>query len=280
MNGVIIGRFMPPHNGHLYLIDFARNIVDTLYILVCTLSHEPIPGQLRFDWVRELAPMCKTIHITEEIPEARRGAAGATAIWANTVRTAVPEPISHVFASEEYGWDLAAELDARFVPVDPSRNNIPVSATAVRQDPYGTWQYIPPAVRPFFVKHIAVVGNPALTEELAGELETVVVHSYRDFWRRMWSARHGEETDATLPQDLITRGVRATATALSRQANRVLLYDIAEPRDLSGIETIDAVVVAADERDACAALVPERPILDTARISATDIRALLHPLTS
>jgi NadR type nicotinamide-nucleotide adenylyltransferase len=232
---------------------------------------------MRFEWVRELAPTCKTIHITEEIPEARRGATGATAIWADTVRTAVPEPISRVFASEEYGWDLAAELDAQFVPVDPSRSNIPVSATAVRQDPYGTWQYIPPVVRPYFVKHIAVVGNTSLTEQLATALETVVVHSYREFWRRMWSARHGGETDAPLPEELIARGVRATATALSHQANRVLLYDIAEPRDLSAIETIDAVIVAADERDACAALVPERPILDSARTSAREIRALLRP---
>jgi hypothetical protein len=195
------------------------------------------------------------------------------------VRTAVPEAISRVFASEEYGWDLAAELDAQFVPVDPSRSNIPVSATAVRQDPYATWQYIPPVVRPYFVKHIAVVGNTSLTEQLAAALETVVVHSYREFWRRIWSARHGE-TDAALPEELIARGVRATATALSRQANRVLLYDIAEPRDLSAIETIDAVVAAADERDACAALVPERPILDGARTSAREIGSLLRSAAS
>jgi len=284
MNGVIIGRFMPPHNGHLYLIDFARNIVDTLYILVCTLSHEPIAGELRYEWVRELAPRCKTIHITEEIPEARRGAAGATAIWAKTVRSAVPARVSHVFASEDYGWDLATELDARFVPVDPSRHNIPVSATAVRQDPYGTWQFIPPVVRPYFVKHIAVVGQPELTAGLAAHLETVVVHSYRDFWQRMWSARHGggsgaAGSGATLPEELIQRGVHATAAALARQANRVLLYDIAEPRDLSAIETIDAVVATNDQRDACAALVPERPILDAARTSATEIRDLLQPRT-
>lgn len=296
MNGVIIGRFMPPHNGHLYLIDFARHMVDRLYILVCTLSHEPIPGDLRYRWVRELAPTCETIHITEEIPEARRGASGATAIWARTVRDAVPAEISHVFASEDYGWDLAAELDARFVPVDPSRSNIPVSATQIRRDPYANWRFIPSVVRPYFVRHVAVVGDSKTTQRLADELDTVVVHSYRAFWRSMWSARYGDATTATAtaeshdqrardalsaeanaPESLVRRGITATATALARHANRILFYDLAEPRNLSEIGNVDAIVTRADARADCGALVPERPIFDIETVTAADLTEQLLP---
>ncbi len=272
MNGVIIGRFMPPHNGHLYLIDFARHMVDTLYILVCTLSHEPIPGELRYRWVSELAPTCRTIHITEEIPEARRGAAGATAIWAETVRRAVPEAISRVFASEDYGWELAAELKADFVPVDPGRNNIPVSATAIRRDPYGFWRYIPPAVRPYFVTHVAVVGSPETTVNLAGRLDTVVVHSYRSFWQTAMVTRNGTQDD---PEATIRRGISSTARALARQANRILLYDVSSPRNLSEIESVDAVVCTAGDREACMALVPERPVFDMSSVSADQLEKTL-----
>jgi HTH-type transcriptional regulator, transcriptional repressor of NAD biosynthesis genes len=268
MNGVIIGRFMPPHNGHLYLIDFARHMVDTLYILVCTLSHEPIPGDLRYRWVRELAPTCKTIHITEEIPEARRGAAGATAIWAETVRKAVPDTVSRVFASEEYGWELAAELNADFVPVDPGRNNIPVSATTIRRDPYASWRYIPPTVRPYFVKHVAVVGSPETTNRLADQLDTVVVHSYRSFWQ---AAMGVDCTPAERAEETIRRGVLSTARALARQANRILLYDVSCPRNLSEVETVDAVVCAPGDRDACLALIPERPVFDVSSVSADEL---------
>ena len=202
MNGVIIGRFMPPHNGHLYLIDFARHMVDTLYILVCTLSHEPIPGEVRYQWVRELAPTCTTIHITEEIPKRAAGAAGATAIWANTVRSAsrIKFLTSLPRRSTAGTWRRSSTpalfrwIQAAPIYPFPQRRSAGI--------PLGTWRYIPPAVRPYFVKHVAVVDDAALTVRLATELETVVVHSYRDFWHRMWHARHGG-----------SRGVKTPGTA-------------------------------------------------------------------
>ncbi|MFP4151573.1 MAG: adenylyltransferase/cytidyltransferase family protein [Alkalispirochaeta sp.] len=276
MNGVIIGRFMPPHSGHLYLIDFARHMVDRLYILVCTLSHEPIPGELRYRWVQELAPECETVHITEEIPEARRGAAGATAIWARTVRDAIPDGVARVFASEEYGWDLARELKARFVPVDPSRNNIPVSATAIRRDPYGMWRFIPPVVRPWYVRHLAVVAAPEVTEALAAALKTVVVHSYRTFLEN-FRVSHAPTfaTDDPVPEEIIRDGATAAAVALARHANRILLYDLSDPHELSGIKMIDGVVTTRDDRDAAAALVPERPIFDAATVTVDEIEQTL-----
>ena len=54
--GLILGKFLPPHQGHQYLFDFAQNYVDRLIILVGTLKNEPIPGKLRHAWVEEMAP--------------------------------------------------------------------------------------------------------------------------------------------------------------------------------------------------------------------------------
>ena len=246
MTGVIIGRFMPPHNGHLYLIDFARHMVDRLYVLVCTLEHEPIPGVLRYRWVQELAPSCEVVHITEEIPEARRGAAGATEIWARAVRDAVPEKITHVFASEDYGWDLARHLESQYIPVDPSRSNIPVSASAIQSDPWDNWRFIPPAVRPWFVRHVAVVGNQDRAERLAKELNTVVVHPYREFWNTTWNQCSMQEQADPLSEKQIQRGGRATAEALARQANRILIHDVRNAEDLSQLARIDLVVGATN----------------------------------
>ncbi|HNV70453.1 MAG TPA: adenylyltransferase/cytidyltransferase family protein, partial [Candidatus Ozemobacteraceae bacterium] len=45
--GLIIGKFLPPHRGHQFLIDFARRHCRKLTVLVCTLQREPIPGRLR-----------------------------------------------------------------------------------------------------------------------------------------------------------------------------------------------------------------------------------------
>jgi HTH-type transcriptional regulator, transcriptional repressor of NAD biosynthesis genes len=247
MNGVIIGRFMPPHNGHLYLIDFARGMVDRLFILVCTLSHEPIPGELRYRWVRELAPACEVVHITEEIPEAQRGNAGATAIWAQSVRDAVNAPITHVFASEEYGWDLAWNLEAQYVPVDPSRNNIPVSASAIRANPWDNWRFIPPVVRPWFVRHLAVLNRPELAAHLADELGTVVVHPYREFWRYTWNEYAGRRDAAPLSEEQILRGGQATREALARHAERIVVHDVRDHDQLGEIERVDLLVADSQE---------------------------------
>lgn len=249
MAGVIIGRFMPPHNGHLYLIDFARHMVDRLYILVCTLSHEPIPGTLRYEWVRELAPSCEVVHITEEIPEAKRGEAGAITIWANSVRDAVPEPITHVFASENYGWELAWQLDAQYVPVDPSRRNIPVSASAIRANPYENWRFIPPPVRPWYVRHVAVVNDRDLAERLADELATVVVHPYREFWQYTWNEFAGRRDAQPLSAEQVRRGAASTVAALARQAHRILIHDTRTEEDLAAIDRVDLIIARSDDYD-------------------------------
>lgn len=49
---VIIGKFMPLHKGHMYLIQSAIKQSAKVTVLVCTLNSEPIPGNLRFQWVK------------------------------------------------------------------------------------------------------------------------------------------------------------------------------------------------------------------------------------
>ena len=222
MNGVIIGRFMPPHRGHQYLVEFAHNFVDDLYVLVCTLSSEPIPGELRYRWMTELFPRDHIIHITEEIPEASRGAPNAEQIWAHSVREAVQEPIHHVFASEQYGSPLAEALGAAFVPVDPAREIFPVSASLIRQDPYTHWSYIPEPVRPYFTRRVAVVTSsetlrPA-TRLLAKQFKTVFVNDYSRF------VREGS-VSARLDATELRRAQTAAEEALARHARRLLFCD-------------------------------------------------------
>lgn len=242
MTGVIIGRFMPPHIGHQYLIDFAWTLVDTLYVFVCTLESEPIPGDLRFGWVRRLAPEARVIHITDEIPEARRDAEGATEIWAASIRGAVDEPIDYVFASEQYGFELALALEARFFPVDPDRRNIPVSASLIRRDPYAHWRFLPAVVRPFYVRHLVLIDETRLSRSLADEFQTVVAHPYREFWRLTWNEYGGRHPADALEEEQIERGEYATIEALSRQANMILIHDIRNAEDLARIPSIDLII--------------------------------------
>jgi NadR type nicotinamide-nucleotide adenylyltransferase len=211
---------MPPHAGHRYLIDFASHYVDELYVLVCTLASEPIPGALRWEWVTAMFPKARVLHVTEEIPEARRENPGAIEIWADWIRAVVHADVAFVFASEDYGWELAAALNASYVPVDPARSEFPVSASAVRHDPMGNWKYIPTVVRPFFVRRVSVVEDPrhrALAATLADRLETLRVRDYFAYWEELGTK--------VVSVDEIGRAQNAGEYSLAKHANRVLICE-------------------------------------------------------
>lgn len=219
---MVIGRFMPPHAGHVYLIDFARAFCPELSVFVCTLAHEPIPGDVRHRWMCELFPTVRVVHITDEIPGAERSREGAAAIWAASIRSHLPADPAYVFASEPYGADLAAALGAAFVPVDPQRERFPVSAGAIREDPFAHWEHIPAVVRPYFVKVVAVSGAAeqavATAEELAGRFDTIAAPRYVGM-------RPATAAAATppLPPDLVVRAQLSVERALMPVANRLLV---------------------------------------------------------
>ena len=64
--GLIIGKFMPPHAGHLRLCAVAAAQVDKLHVVLFSKPSEPIPGALRLEWLRELLPTAHLAHVTAE----------------------------------------------------------------------------------------------------------------------------------------------------------------------------------------------------------------------
>lgn len=225
MIGFVLGKFMPPTAGHVALFDFARGLVDRLYILVCSTPQEPIDGALRAAWVRELEPGCVVVHMHRDIPQTPEEHPDFWAIWRAAIREHVPEPIHRVFASEPYGHRLALELGAEFWPWDLARQQVPISASAVRADPMRCWGHIPPPVRPYFVRRVCVfgpesTGKTTLTRQLAARYHTVGVEEYA---RGLLDLQDGVCTPADIPR--IAAGQRAAEAALARQANRVLICD-------------------------------------------------------
>ena len=209
---------MPPHVGHQYLIRFARSYCRDLTVFVCTLSREPIPGELRYRWMAELFPDVRLVHVTEEIPQASRSSAGAHAIWADAVRSRIDHAPRYVFASESYGIDLARALGAEFIPVDPQREVFPISAGMIRDDPTGHWRFIPEPVRPYFARKLVVIEPGAtLVRALASEYATVHATDYPAYVRSL-ALGDPAVSDAVS----LARAQAAGEEALLRHANRVL----------------------------------------------------------
>ncbi|HJQ27307.1 MAG TPA: AAA family ATPase [Blastocatellia bacterium] len=229
-NGMILGKFMPPHRGHQLLIDFARERVAALTILVCSLEREPIPGRLRYEWMKEMYPEARVVHVTDENPQEPHEHPRFWEIWTATVRRHIPTGPEVVFTSESYGDELARWLGARHILVDLARQRVPVSATAIRRDPFANWQFIPECVRPYFVKRVAIVGaestgKTTLARQLAAHYQTSWVP---EFARQYLDLKDAERPLAALTFADITeiaRGQLTSEARLARQANRVLICD-------------------------------------------------------
>lgn len=226
--GFVLGKFMPPHRGHQFLIDFAHGMVDHLVIVVGSLPTEPIPGELRYQWMKQLYPDCHVVHLDAVLPQYPHEAASETEfweLWRSHLQALLPWPVDYVFASEDYGIRLAQELAARYIPMNQARQLVPISGTEIRQQPFRYWEQIPELVRPYFVKKICLfgpesTGKSTLAQKLAAYFKTHWVPEYALSWMQY---RKGQIDLEDMP--LIVKGQMASEAALLKQATCYLFCD-------------------------------------------------------
>jgi HTH-type transcriptional regulator, transcriptional repressor of NAD biosynthesis genes len=224
-HGMLLGKFLPPHLGHVYLAEFAGRYVDRLTVVVCSLKREPIPGELRFRWMRELLPFDNVVHLTDELPQEPGEHPDFWALWKASLERVLPRRPDYVFASEDYGAPLAEVLGGRFVPVDRARSAVAVSGTTIRSDPMRHWDFLPRCVRPYFLRRVCVfgpesTGKTTLARRLAEHFSTAWVPEYA---RTLIEAQGGQV--AFEDMERIARGQAASEEALARNGRRVLVAD-------------------------------------------------------
>ena len=187
--GFLLGKFMPPHAGHVSLIEAARRLVNELTILVCSLPDDPIPGELRFEWMRSMFPGCRVVFHGAPVPQAPGDNPNFWPIWRRIIAKAHPEPIQYLFAGDDYGAELARQVGGLYVPLGArvlgaDQDGLGgLTASAVRADPWGHWQFLPAPVRDHYALTICVhgvesVGKSMLAERLATHYSTVLVPEY------------------------------------------------------------------------------------------------------
>lgn len=224
VRGLVIGKFLPPHLGHSYLIEQALKGCDQLTILVCDRPEYEIPAETRRNWLAELHPQADIRVITDRLDD------DDSKGWAEHTRVFLGYAPDKVFTSEDYGDAYAKHLGAVHIPVDKRRCTIPVSGTAVRDDPWHNWQYLSRLVRAYFAKRICILGaestgTTTLARALAERLDTVWVPEYgRDYTirnkRRL--EREGWKTDDFIR---IAKRQNELEDQAARRANKVLICD-------------------------------------------------------
>lgn len=225
--GLIVGKFYPPHRGHKYLIDAARQQVDRLVVILAHQPSQTIPGELRRSWLEEIHPDCE-IHLVPDVLDDDSGQ------WAQFTLHHLGRAPDVVFSSEDYGSEYARLMGAAHVMVDRQRIAVPISGSKVRSDPLAHLHYLEPCVRAYYVRRVVLVGaestgKTTLAQLLAERFETDWVPEYgREHWEEKvrgltmadplpnWS--HEEFVHIATEQ-------QARENRLARTANRVLICD-------------------------------------------------------
>lgn len=223
--GLIIGKFLPPHRGHLHLIEYARARVDHLTVLICSLKSEPIPGDRRFRWLSELCPGVDVQHLTDENPSYPHEHPDFWTIWVASIRQFLPTGPDVVFTSEDYGDELSRRLGARHDLCDPERRAVPVSGSAVRENPYAHWDYLPPPVRAYYTRKVAFAGAESTGKST---LSLALATHLRTAWLPEYGRLYVEQVRSVEDQhdmDNIARGQAQLEDQGLLKANRVLICD-------------------------------------------------------
>lgn len=181
--GFVLGKFLPPHQGHLHLIQSALQQVEELTVLVCTIQKEPILGTLRYQWMKELCPRAKVIHVTDEVPSYPHEHPDFWTIWTALLKREIDSDTEIFFSSEDYGFEVAEKLGIKHILIDKERQAVPISGTAIRTNPFANWNFIPDVVKPYFVKRIVLTGpestgKTTMAKQLAEHYKTAWVEEY------------------------------------------------------------------------------------------------------
>ena len=175
-SGLVVGKFYPPHHGHLHLIEAAAAQCHEVTVLVMAARAETVPLADRVAWLRaacESLPAVTVIGAPCDVPVDL----GSGPVWMAQVavmitalewnRVALP---CAVFSSEPYGEELAARLGARHVCVDPSRATVPVSASQIRADLAGNWDQLIGPAQAGLAARVVVLGAESTGTSTIAEL--------------------------------------------------------------------------------------------------------------
>ncbi len=179
---LIIGKFMPFHQGHIELVDWTLTWAREVIVLVGVLAKEPIGGPLRWEWVSRYYlnnPRVRVEYTDEALPTAPVPDPEVSKVWGAYLKKRFPDATC-ISASEGYAPMVAGAMGISSKVFDIQREKVNISATKIRANPWKYWEYLPEVVRPYYRKKVALVGaestgKTTLAEKLARHFSTLWV---------------------------------------------------------------------------------------------------------
>lgn len=225
--GLTLGKYAPFHRGHQLVIETALAEVDELVVLIYDTPVTEVPLSVRARWIRTLYPSVTVIECWDGPDGSATGRAYEIEEENYILRQLAGRKITHFYCSEYYGEHVSRALGAVDRRVDPARQRVPISATAIRQDPWRHRGMLDPRVHADLITRVVMVGamstgKSTLVEALARHYGTTFASEYgRDYWTEHQVDRRIGLEDF----DVITRGHLEREDRAARDANRYLFVD-------------------------------------------------------
>lgn len=159
--GMYGGSFNPPHLGHVNDIIEAANQCEKLYVVLSnTNDPNEIDHRERLMWLKNITADMENVEVFEIFD---RNISKDTYDWnlgAQDIKSHIGTKIDVVFSGDDYKgrniWEtLYPESEIVYFP----REEINISSTMIRANPFEYYDYLPRIVQKHYVKKICVLGT-------------------------------------------------------------------------------------------------------------------------
>ena len=163
--GMYGGAFCPLHMGHLACMIKAAALCETLYIVISYQNHpSDVDIKVKIRWVYQLTKHLGNVKILTMEDRVVNKADYAEEYWqqdSEYVKRQIGTSIDVVFCGSDYNeksfWNQCYQ-ESEFIVFPRDKYN----STAIRNDIYGHWDWMPQIVRSHFVKKVLLIGGASV----------------------------------------------------------------------------------------------------------------------
>ena len=225
----IIGKFLPPHLGHLSLIRSAKSLAKEVYVAVEQIENEPLNVHTRAQLLsQDVSSGVHVVPFLYSLPPSPDHVSNKEEFWKNwqqAISETCPD-MDVLVSSDDYGYKLAKDQNVPWVKVD--RSSYPMSATHLKEKFWGRTEHLTPSVKAYFTKRIALVGDEStgksfLANMLAQRYKTVCVPEMAEYIIKAKQLNPNHLTQ----EDLLSfvQSQQASRTGLLPLAQNILFED-------------------------------------------------------